>query len=100
MREKEEKWRNESRRLCKRKLLDGQGRKRISKRRERFEDEGERVRRKSVLDGGAGNAGKRAHQVGSAVSGDAGDANERKDSGNDVAKVDEEERSEETEGEH
>lgn len=41
--------------------------------------------------GRVGNTGKRAHQVGSAVSGDAGDANERKDSGNDVAKVDEEE---------
>lgn len=44
----------------------------------------------SNIDDRVGNTGKRAHQVGSAVSGDAGDANERKDSGNDVAKVDEE----------
>lgn len=56
-----------------------------------MKDSDERGRRKSDFDGGVGNTGKRAHQVGSAVSGDAGNANERKDSGNDVAKVDEEE---------
>lgn len=45
---------------------------------------------KGDLNGRVGNTGKTAHQVGS-VSGGAGDANERKDSGNDAAKVDEEE---------